>query len=141
NLIKHFNDNWATQIVSVIAAGIKSKVDTCDEFYDFNNSQISLCKRVRYVRLKSGNIKYWNGHFDETGDVAFSILIFIVWATPKTIMELYNKTNTIIEKFSVKDYIKIDSALKKVAQFSELTSHNNKIFKEFLEARKSDHEL
>lgn len=141
NFIVHFSSNWVAQIIAVIAAGIKSKTETYDDFSDINDNGLSLCKRVRYVRLKSGNSKYWKEHFKNTSDITFSLLIFIVWATPKTIMHLYENLSNTVKNLSTEDFLKIDSALKKIMDHTEVPSHHNKILSDFFQGKKINEEV
>lgn len=93
---RYFNDNWALKIVATIAANIKSKDEIYDEFTDFHNSTLSMCKRVRCARLKSGNIKYWESLLNEKSDVNFTLLVLFTWATPKTIVQLIPTLSPIV---------------------------------------------
>lgn len=85
NILK---DNWSLYIVATIAAGIRSKEETYDDYIALNDASISLCKRVRCARMKSGNIKYWDRQLIDPPNVLFTLLVFFTWATPKTIIQL-----------------------------------------------------
>lgn len=134
----HFNQHWAVEIVAVIAAGIKSKSEVFDEFNDFNNNSLSLAKRIRYARLKSGNVKYWREHFALTTNKALSLLTFITWATPKTIIELYDLTSEAVNNLSLEDYHKIDNALKRITLQSSTSNQHNRQLESFFESKSSD---
>jgi hypothetical protein len=92
-----FKDNWALKIVATIAASIKSKDDLYDEYIGLHDSKLSLCKRVRCARLKSGNIKYWEFLLSNKSDINFTLLVFFTWATPKTIVHLIPTLSKIVK--------------------------------------------
>jgi hypothetical protein len=56
SLRTEFKSTRISFIAATIAAGIKSTNKVSETYKDLNNESLSLCKRVRYARLKSGNI-------------------------------------------------------------------------------------
>ena len=137
-----FKDTWAIKIISVIAAGIKSKEETFEEFSDLNDSSKSLCKRARYARMKSGNIKYWELQIQNSTDITFTLLVLITWTTPKTIIQLIESISTKVNKLSKDEFTQLNLSLKKTtsrlnlnnSQANELTKHfvTNSINKELM---------
>ncbi len=116
-----FNDNWGFYLVSIIAAGIKTNDKKFNDYHDFNNSKISLCKRVRYARLKSGNIKWWQNHIKNSTRLDFSLLVFFAWATPKTIIQLLPLILPKIESLKPEEFKKIINGLKRISRVSIFT--------------------
>jgi len=139
-LRNHFGNHWAIEIVAVIAAGIKSKSEIVDDYDDFNDNNLSLAKRVRYARLKSGNSKYWKENLTVSANKALSLLTFIVWATPKTIVELHDFTSEFVKNLSLEDYNKIDTALKRISLHSYSPNYQNRQLESFFESNCNDKE-
>ena len=55
-----FGDKWALFCLANVAAGIKSQKETCVDFQDLLNHSKSLCRRVRYARLRAGSVSWWS---------------------------------------------------------------------------------
>ena len=98
-----FKENWSIKIVATIAAGIKSKSEVYDDYSELNNSSLSLCKRTRCARMKSGNIKYWEMQLSDNKDKLFSLLVFFTWATSKVIIQLLPLLLNIIKSLDTID--------------------------------------
>jgi hypothetical protein len=101
---KIFGDVKVFKTISVIAAGIKSKNQTFEDYKNLNDNSKSLCKRVRYARLKSGNLSYWEDVLNNSNDNVFALLIFFTWATPKTIIQLLNILSRKVKEISDDDF-------------------------------------
>jgi len=115
-----FGDCWSLCIVAVIAAGIKSKeiFNDCNELCD---STKSLCKRVRYARMKSGNVKYWKSQLQKLECSDLSLLVFFTWATPKTIIQLLPILSSIVDSLSEDEYLKIANGIAGTSIISNFT--------------------
>jgi len=116
-----FGEKWRIYIISVIAAGIKSKDETYEEFSDLNDVSKSLCKRVRHARMKSGNISYWENELNNSINITFSLLVLITWATPKTLIKLLGKMSNILNNLSNTEFIQLSNGLKRTIRQSQLT--------------------
>ena len=138
DLVEHgrtlFNDCWALNLVAVISAGIKSKDDKFENYDDLSNAQLSLCKRVRCARMKSGNVKYWTKQILESNNIGFTLLVFFTWATPKTICQLFSILNTKLESLQPEEVDQIIEGLNKVSCISSFTLSHQRYFKDFIEA-------
>jgi len=115
-----FKDTCAIKIVSVISAGIKSKDEIFEEYYNLTDSSKSLCKRVKYARMKSGNIKYWELQLEKSTDITFTLLVLLTWATPKTIIQLMKNISTNVSKLSNNDFLTLSESLRKTTRHSNL---------------------
>jgi hypothetical protein len=130
---KIVGDKWRIYIISVIAAGIKSKNELNDDFSDLNDSSKSLCKRVRNARLKSGNINFWVNELDNSTNILFSLLVLLTWATPKALNSMFEKLSDIVENLPNCDYVMLSNGLKRTAAQSRLTSSQVKEIKSYIE--------
>jgi hypothetical protein len=110
-------------IASIIAAGIKSTDKISEDFRQLNDESKSLCKRVRYARLKSGNIKYWEQELKSTSNINFILLVFFNWATPKTIMALLPILNELIKSFNQVEY---NNFIKDMSNIPSIPKFNKK---------------
>lgn len=107
-----FNDCWCFFVISVFSAGIKSVVQKYEEFYNLSDSAISLCKRARCARMKSGNAKYWEEQFKDRNNLQFKLLVFLTWATPKTIMQLNKILLPIIDSLKKDELLQLADGME-----------------------------
>lgn len=133
-----FEDNWGLKIIAIIAAGIKSKNETYDDFNELNNSDLSLCKRARCARMKSGNLKYWNMQFSDNTDNLFSLLVFFTWATPKVIVQLLTILSEIIQSISSRDIEILVNALSCTSDISTFNKSQQKFIEDEFHLNKTD---
>lgn len=120
NFQNSFGDNWLINIVAVIAAGIKSKNERFEEYSNLTDSSLSLCKRTRCARLKSGNGKYWKYHLNSKKCNLFTLLTMFTWATPKTLLFLLNEIELKVKNLTLDEYEKLVGGLKRTSMLSKL---------------------
>lgn len=113
-----FSDTWKILTLSVIAAGIKSKDETYHAFHSLDDNTISLCKRVRCARMKSGNLTYWETQLKNTSNMAFSLLVLITWCTPKVISPLLPSLSILAKRLSKKDFTLLSKSLKQTCRIN-----------------------
>jgi hypothetical protein len=111
-----FGGEWCFYILAVTASGIKGRDDDLSGFENIDDDSISLCGRARYARLKSGNVKYWEERFSQKGDKAFLLLLFMTWATPRVILELYGTVSALLKKQKKSELECIEKALSATAE-------------------------
>ncbi|WP_214228004.1 hypothetical protein [Pedobacter sp. B4-66] len=102
-----FGENWLAKRASVIAAGIRNKEESYEEFNDLNDATVSLTKRVRYARLKSGVPKFWIGSLEKSQDKMFTLLVLLCWGTPKTLISLIDNIDLEVNNLTQEDYLKL----------------------------------
>lgn len=115
---KTFGDRWAFFGLAVISAGLKGKSDEVGSYTNFDDTEVSLCKRTRYARLKSGNVKYWEDLFSSSSNKSFLLLVFITWATPKVILELAKVVSDVIRSIGKKELEKVEKLLQSTVRSS-----------------------
>ena len=115
-----FKDKWSFNILSTIIAGVKGGNLVGEEFCDLSNHSLSLCKRAKYARCQSGNVDYWRKQFDQAVDLRFVSLIFFTWATPKTIITLYDQLLHMISMLSKEDIILLSRNLNLTVMHNEI---------------------
>jgi hypothetical protein len=118
-----YKSNWATKVLSVSCAGIKTE-NRLDEFLNIGNNSLSEVKRSRAARLKSGNVSYWTEQFKTNDEILFKLLIHFTWATPRTILKLTNTLNRLINRLPKKDYKRLRSSLENTSRYSTFSSNN-----------------
>lgn len=102
-----FGENWLAKRASVISAGIKNKEESYEKFNDLNDSTVSITKRVRYARLKSGLPKFWIDSLKNTKDKIFTLLVLLTWGTPKTLISLIELIDFEVKNLTQEDYLKL----------------------------------
>lgn len=134
---RHFwGDNWVFSIISVLGAGIKSKEERFDEFDDLTNNSLSLCKRVRCARLKSGNIKYWKSQLQDSNMSELVLLTFFTWATPKTIISLLPFLSSKLNSSSSIDLLKLVNGIKQTISQSSFTKSQEELLESVIKKGK-----
>jgi len=118
---KVFGDSWKFINISVIAAGIKSKKEIYEEFSNLSDSSISLCKRARSARMKSGSPKYWEEQLQNNENLRFKLLLLFTWATPKTIVQLFSRLSQIIDSLKRDEVLQLADGIKIVSRSSFFT--------------------
>ena len=121
-----FGDKWSFKILSTIIAGIKDKNVPNEEYYALSDASISLCKRVKYARTKSGDLNYWEQQLSQTNDLLLVSLVFFTWATPRAITKLCDKIQPILNKLSESDIRFLANSLQRIARCNELKGHETK---------------
>jgi hypothetical protein len=113
-----FNDHWSFSIIAVIGAGIRSKEEKYEDCDNLDDETVSLSKRVRYARTKSGNLKYWQKELQTEINIDLKLLIFFTWATPKVIIGLSLFLNTLVEGLSERQLRKLIRSLTNLGNVS-----------------------
>ena len=54
-----FGDCWHFYYFANIAAGIRSQSEKYNDYNNLFDHEMSLCKRVRYARLRAGTVAWW----------------------------------------------------------------------------------
>jgi len=103
--------------LAVVCAGIKSKVETGRIGNGLFDSDVPICERTRYARLRSGQIRWWEKELVSVSnpvDRYLAILLCLSWATPRTILQLAEPISTIIDAISPYEWIKIFRSVERV---------------------------
>lgn len=122
---KVFGEYWSLSIVAVVSAGLKSKQDF-KSFDELNDNSKSLCKRVRFARMKSGNIKYWNTQLQQPECSDLTLLVFFTWATSRTICKLLSLLSSKINLLPQNSFLRLVKAISKTSSISSFTKSEQK---------------
>lgn len=133
-----YGDNWSIKIIAILAAGIKSKDEKFDEYIDLSDSTKSLCKRTRCARLKSGNSAYWINQFRSSEEIIFKLTVFFTWATPKTIINVYERVREIIVDLNVDELSLIVGVIKNTYNISVFTQAQSEEITRYLRKKSGD---
>lgn len=98
-----FGDKIIFMLYANISANIKSKTERCKEYNDLLDINMPLCKRFRYARLQTLNIKWWTGQLDKISsdyEVINVLLPLLTWAGKKVIDKLITRLDDLIIKLS-----------------------------------------
>jgi len=136
-----FGDRLSTNVIATIAAGIKGKEEQSEYYEDLNNSAISLCKRVRFARMKSGNIKYWENLLTKSSDTSLTLLVFFSWATPKTIVQLFTPVAEIVKSLNPSSFSTLARSLQRTVNNSTFTQQQDRYVNEQIGNKKNQDEF
>lgn len=106
-----FTDCWSFNVIAAIAAGVKSKAILYDGYSDLHDASISLCKRTKYARMKSGQAKYWEKQLSYPTNLHFTLLVFFTWATPKVIVQLMPLLSKKVKSLSLEEFEMLANSL------------------------------
>ena len=119
--VNTFGYNWSFYLIAIVASGIKNKNEKYEDFYDLNDNNISLCKRIRYARLKSGNFKWWEDVINSSQNIEFHLLILFIWGTPNAFINLVDYITEKLSILSKKQLFRIIEGMQKLATLSPFT--------------------
>lgn len=118
-----FGNSWALRILCVVSAGIRSakEVGTWSaQTWVFDDG---LCERIRFARLKSGNVQWWKAQFEllptDIEDRRGMLLTFLIWASPKTMIALAAEVSSILENISDEDWRLLLKAFRQINRITE----------------------
>jgi hypothetical protein len=98
--------------LGVVAAGIRSPQETGAEHSELFDSNKSLCKRLRYARLKSGVKSWWANQLSRANTDAeglLAALTLLTWASGRTIIALAPPIESVLESLGSKSDLVIRS--------------------------------
>jgi hypothetical protein len=100
-------DKWALLCLANVAAGIKSQKETCVDFHDLLDHSKSLCRRVRYARLRAGNASWWSKQIDSatsSEDVMLITLVLLTWGSSSTLIALARSIEDFINRLTLDNW-------------------------------------
>lgn len=133
----NFGDYWALKTISILSAGINSREEKFDDFSDLFDSSVSMCKRVRYARLKSGNSVYWERQLLNSEDLVFTLTILLTWSTPKTLINIFEQINNEVLKLRRDELLLLIKTLKQTSLVSHYSLAQSKEIFEFLKNKEN----
>jgi hypothetical protein len=110
-----WGDRWAFSCLANRAAGIKSSSERCREFPDLLDHSLSLCRRTRHARLKSGQRMWWKGQFSAvrtSEDRMVASLVAMTWATPDTLVAIHENLNDALTKLDNQQWDQVFSSCR-----------------------------
>jgi hypothetical protein len=100
-------DKWALLCLANVAAGIKSQKETCVDFHDLLDYSKSLCRRVRYARLRAGNASWWSKQIDSANspeDIMLITLVLLTWGSSSTLIALARSIENFIDRLTLDNW-------------------------------------
>lgn len=117
-----FGDQFIFKILAIYSSAIKSKSDLGISVENIFNTDISLCERVRYARLRSGNAKWWEDQINNTKneeDKIFLALILLSSATERTLEILAPKLSKLIDRLDSQSWEKLYKNYQAIMRFGD----------------------
>ncbi|KQO79006.1 hypothetical protein [Rhizobium sp. Leaf262] len=118
NFRQFLGNSWALRTLCVISAGIRSTTELgawSDQAWVFDER---FCERIRFARLKAGNIQWWKAQFEQiSADVEerrTMLLTFVAWASPKTMLALASEISSVLDDMSDEDWSLLLKAFRQV---------------------------
>ena len=114
---RQFGDTWAFCELAVQAAGIKSIEEKGSGLKDLFDRDASLCGRVRYARLRSGNPKWWSDTLLRSSDrldQMLAVSVLLSWGSTKTIGESAEILAEHLNEWSDNDWFLIADSMGRI---------------------------
>ncbi|MDA9525711.1 hypothetical protein XI06_36680 [Bradyrhizobium sp. CCBAU 11434] len=103
--------------IALVAAGIISKTESGQIGEGLLDNSVPLCQRIRYARLRSGSPSWWETQFAQAGEdddlLYFVLTVFLVWATPRTVLALAASISPRLEMLSESHWEVLSSRLER----------------------------
>jgi hypothetical protein len=83
-----WGERWALYQIANLASGIRASQETAAAARNLFDSNMSLCQRARYARLRAGVANWWPKQVDKATnmtDRAFLVLLWASWGSPATL--------------------------------------------------------
>jgi hypothetical protein len=112
-----YGDQWALFHLACISSGIASKTETCKGFENLLDHSVSLCKRARYARLRSGNPVFWQRALDSAcneSEIIFIMLLLLNWGTKNTLEQLECSIGNSLKKITCENWQRLYDSLEEV---------------------------
>jgi hypothetical protein len=102
-VIATIGSDWVAARIAILSAGIRSTEVQGSWSEAKWQIDVELCSRIRFARLKSGNVTWWKQELELVKDRAqlermVAIVTFLVWATPKTIQSLVKEISALTDE-------------------------------------------
>ncbi len=111
-----FGERWAFTCFANFAAGIKNRQEKCEDAANLLDHELSLCRRIRFARLKSGSPNWFAKCLEESKteqELIFVLLIILSWSGPETLKKLVDHFDHLLEGLSEKSWKMLLHGLKR----------------------------
>jgi hypothetical protein len=125
-----FGERWLFFCLSNLAASIKSSQEACRDHSNLFDNSISLCRRVRYARLRAGNSEWWKRQLNiakNDFELMTTISILLTWSSSATIYNNINQLNRLITELSPEQWEKIFWNVKQVTELIPFNAGRHQI--------------
>ncbi|HKO98453.1 MAG TPA: hypothetical protein VJU86_15760 [Pyrinomonadaceae bacterium] len=107
---RFWGENWVNGYLANVAAGIKSSKETCVDFPELLDHSKSLCRRVRYARLRAGSSNWWTKQIEmaETQpDLMLTALILLTWGSAGTLVGLSEQIASLLGRLTLGNWYRV----------------------------------
>lgn len=123
-----FGDVWLIRRFAAVAAGIRSADERAADCDDLLDSSISLVRRARYARLRSGGEAWWKRTLGTPSvgvdDARFALLLCLSWASERAIIALAADLSRRLDDLSSGDWDGLYAACTDVIQVARSATEN-----------------
>jgi hypothetical protein len=138
---KLFGDTRSIKMISVLSASVKDKEVDLSKYNSLNDNKISLVKRVRKARLKSGDLSYWKTILKENINIEFNLLIILTWGTPRILTLLLEELNPKLEELSSTTFYSLYNSMNLIATINKLKNNQIKLINDAFKNNKASSRL
>jgi hypothetical protein len=131
---KIFGERLIFDIYSVIVAGVKIK-ESVEDYSNFDDNSISLVKRLRFARLKSGSVKFWEALLMNKQKLLLKLMMIFTFATPKTIFSLFDELSNILKNLDDELFSQLKKSLTMTSSKNMFTKAQENEICSFLKSK------
>lgn len=104
---RRFGDRWVLYEIACVAAGISAASETCTDASSLFDRSVSLCRRARYARLRSGQPTWWLDQLTratDTSEKLFGMMLLFSWGSLATINRLLPEIEQFVENLQADEW-------------------------------------
>lgn len=127
---ERFPGKFASFQLANIGSGIKASAETCKDCPDLFDESKSLCRRVRYARLRAGSPVWWAKELENASTSEhkmLAVLVWFTWVSPNTVVQNLSLIDANINQLSVELWETLFDSLKKAVELTQNQSGNRAI--------------
>ena len=115
-----FSDRWIFHVLATIISGIKDKKVPSKKYQSLTDASLSLCQRTKYARTKSGDLNYWKEQFNQSHNLDFIYLVFLTWATPRSIINLSKEIKNSFSHITKENILRLSNSLMSTSYYTRI---------------------
>jgi len=122
-----WGERWAIFHIANVANGVNIAKEIYQDFPDLLDHSKSLCKRTCYARSKARSIDWWKKQFNTVAtelDRMFVSLVFLVWASPNTILSLSEVVDPVFCQLPMEKWQHVINSMKEIVPSVRKHTHD-----------------
>jgi hypothetical protein len=114
-----YGDNDKTQIIANLAAAVRSPTSQFSEASQIFDTDLPLCHRIRYARLRSGQPAWWARQLSIascTNEQLLVLQLLVTWGSQNTLTACIDAINSAVVSLHQDDWYKLNSLVLRISR-------------------------